>query len=75
MDPVDELLFLATLIEGSLCLACAFMVLLVVPFSHHHAHRLTTHLAMFAVAAIALVLTAALADCYHRLKHERDSGK
>lgn len=70
MDPLDDLLFAVTLFEGGVCLACAFMVVLVAPYSHHH-HRLQSHLTLFAVAAIALVLTAALADAYHSLCQRR----
>jgi hypothetical protein len=70
MDPLDELLFVLTLVEGAACLAFAFMAVLVAPYSLHD-QRLIAHLAMFGIAALALLMTAALGDCYHRARHHR----
>jgi hypothetical protein len=70
MDVVDDLLYVLTLCEGYVVLVCAFMVVLVAPYGHHH-HRLTTHLGMFAIAALALLLTAALADRRRSRRHSR----
>jgi len=61
MDVVDDLLYVLALCESYAVLVCAFMVVLVAPYSHHH-HRLMEHLSMFAIAALALLVTAALAD-------------
>lgn len=70
MDPVDDLLFVLTLLESAVCLAFAFMLVLLAPYGAGSA-RLMTHVGMFGVAALTLVVTAAVGDGYHRLRHSR----
>jgi hypothetical protein len=74
MDSLEEFLFALVILEGAVCLACAYMVLLVSPLGIHH-YYMITHLSLFVGAALLLVLTTAVADCYRllRRRHSRHS--
>lgn len=67
MNRLDDVLFMLALLEASVCLACAYMVVLVASHDVHH-HRVLVHLGMFGVAVLALLLTAAFADGVHALR-------
>ena len=69
MNSLEDVLFAIMLLEGAVCLACAYMVLLVSPLGIAHYHVLT-QLSIFVGAALLLVLTAAAADGYRTL-HRR----
>jgi hypothetical protein len=70
VDPFDDLLFVLTLLESAVCLACAFTIVLLIPYGGDYA-RLTPHVGLFAGAALMLLMTAAVGDGYHRLRRHR----
>ncbi|HZR99393.1 MAG TPA: hypothetical protein VFE37_11835 [Chloroflexota bacterium] len=72
MTVLDDLLFVLVLLEGSVCLGAAYAILLLAAAGFHD--RLPLHLGVFAVAAAALVLTAALADGF-RTHHQRRQSR
>ena len=65
---VDDLLFVIVVLEGSVCLATAYAVMLLALFGLHD--RLPLHLSLFGASAGVLVLTAALADAL-RVRRQR----
>ena len=67
MNPLEDFLFALLLLEGAVCLACAYMVLLVSPLGIAHDHVIT-QLSIFVGAALLLVLTAAAADGYRTIR-------
>ncbi|HLH21656.1 MAG TPA: hypothetical protein VK066_03990 [Chloroflexota bacterium] len=69
---LDDLLFVLVVLEGAVCLAAAYMVMLLAASGFHD--RLPLHLMVFAGSAGALVVTAAVADgCrgYRQRHHSR----
>jgi hypothetical protein len=70
VDVLAELLFVLTILESVACLACTFMVVLIASRCANR-YYLLVPLSMFVVAALALLLTAALADIYSRCRHHR----
>ena len=69
MDSWDDLLWVLTVLEGAVCLVGVYIVVLLAPYGVHH---LRLPLTLFAGAACALLVTAAIADVYHGIQgHHR----
>jgi hypothetical protein len=72
MRVVDDLFFVLVVLEGSVCLAAAYAIMLLALYGFFD--RLPWHLGVFGASAGVLVLTAGLADIFRGRRQRHRSS-